>query len=98
MVPTLSAGDFVLVKPTSGPILSGSIVVAQHPLEHDLLIVKRSRVDSGGYWLDSDNEDEGSDSRDFGPVSPGAIVGVVTVILDHPRRPVAPGPQDTDEL
>ncbi len=97
MAPTLGAGDFVLVKPTSGSIPGGSIVVARHPLEHDLLIVKRSRVDPHGYWLDSENKAEGSDSRDFGPVSPGAIVGAVTMILDHPRRSVAPGRHDASE-
>jgi phage repressor protein C with HTH and peptisase S24 domain len=97
MAPALAAGDFVLVKATSGSIPNGTIVVAHHPLERDLLIVKRSLVNSDGYWLASDNEIEGSDSRDFGTVSSGAIVGVVTMILEHPRRPVRAGPHDANE-
>ncbi|MFW2380754.1 MAG: nickel-type superoxide dismutase maturation protease [Acidimicrobiales bacterium] len=90
MVPTLEPGDFVLMQPSSQPVPSGEIVVAQHPRDPSLLIVKRSRPDGEGYWLTSDNESEGSDSRDFGPVEASAVLGRVTMVMDHPRRRLSP--------
>jgi len=37
-----------------------------------------------GFVLASDNPDEGTDSRTWGPVPPDRVVGVVTLILDRP--------------
>ena len=88
MVPTLEPGTFVLLNPSLQPIPDGAIVVAHHPRDPELLIVKRSRAHAQGFWLISDNESEGSDSSDFGPVPPTAILGAVTMILDQPRRSV----------
>jgi nickel-type superoxide dismutase maturation protease len=89
MVPTLEPGDFVLMKHSTRPPSDGVIVVANHPRDPSLLIVKRCRTDGEGYWLTSDNETDGSDSRDFGPVPPSAVLGPVTIVLDHIRRPIS---------
>ncbi|MBT8241803.1 MAG: S26 family signal peptidase [Acidimicrobiia bacterium] len=88
MTPTLEPGDFVLLKHSTTPVPDGAIVVARHPLDPSLLIVKRSRALAAGYWLTSDNESDGSDSRYFGPVPASAVLGPVTMVLDHPRRPI----------
>ncbi len=86
MLPTLEPGDFVLIDPTPGLVSDGSIVVAHHPEDRGLLVVKRCRIVAEGLWLTSDNQGEGSDSARFGPVAADAILGRVTMLLDHPRR------------
>ena len=70
MEPALRPGDWLLVRRTRR-IRRGQIVLARHPGQPGMLIVKRAarRVD-GGWWLESDNPDAGAvDSRRFGPVS-----------------------------
>ncbi len=86
MLPTLEPGWFVLVNERATPE-AGSVVLARHPDDPELLIVKRTDPFEGGqYWLSSDNPSEGSDSRSFGAVETSAIVGVVTLVLDKPRH------------
>jgi nickel-type superoxide dismutase maturation protease len=89
MVPTLQPGEFVLMKHSTQPPSDGVIVVANHPRDPSLLIVKRCRAVGEGYWLTSDNESDGSDSRDFGLVPPSVVLGTVTIVLDHIRRPIS---------
>lgn len=89
MIPTLEPGAFVLMSLSSEEIPDGAIVVARHPREPGLLIVKRSRVVGEEFWLTSDNQAEGSDSRDFGTVPAASVLGLVTLVLDDPRRPIA---------
>lgn len=59
--------------------LPDDIVVAYHPSQADLLIVKRILFveTDGRCYLQGDNEIESSDSRQFGLVSPQQIVGKV---------------------
>lgn len=51
----------------------GDIVLVQHP-QHDLRIVKRISAPPAGrtlaneYWVEGDNVDGSTDSRDFGPL------------------------------
>ena len=82
MVPTLTAGEFVLVDPRRRPAV-GRLAVADHPNRPDLLVVKRvqSITDDGRYVLASDNPAAGTDSRTWGPLEPQAIVGTVTLVL-----------------
>lgn len=83
MVPTLRAGDVVLGdrrayhKRLPQP---GEIVVALHPQQHGVWIIKRlvGSGDTGGYLLASDNAVAGTDSRTFGPVMREQIVARVT--------------------
>ncbi len=68
MVPTLYHGDQLLVR-YGAPVRPGDVVVLRHPLQQDLLIVKRAaeRRD-GGWWVLGDNPFAESDSRTFGTV------------------------------
>ncbi len=82
MVPTLTAGEFVLVDPRRRPEV-GRLAVADHPNRPDLLVVKRvqSITGDGRYVLASDNPAAGTDSRTWGPLEPRAVVGTVTLVF-----------------
>ncbi|MEZ5340329.1 MAG: S26 family signal peptidase [Acidimicrobiales bacterium] len=90
MLPTLQCGEFVLVNSARHPA-KGDIVVTEHPIS-GIPIVKRFGDNPGprdGIWLISDNLDEGTDSRAFGPVPAASIAGVVTLILNRPLGSLA---------
>jgi len=76
MEPALRPGDWLLVRRTRR-IRAGQIVLARHPGQPDLLIVKRAaRRADGGWWLESDNPDVSAiDSRRFGAVPVTLIEG-----------------------
>ena len=86
MEPALRPGDWVLVRrgmrarrpPRIGP---GQVVIARHPADPGLLLVKRAaRRTQAGWWLESDNPGAGAvDSRSFGAVPPGLIEGRVVL-------------------
>ena len=84
MEPALRPGDWLLVRRTRR-IRPGQIVLARHPAEPGMLIVKRAaRRVPGGWWLESDNPGAGAvDSRRFGPVS--AVEGRVLFRYWRPR-------------
>lgn len=83
MLPILKPGEEVLVdtrayrRATPRP---GDIVVAQHPFQRDLQLVKRvnARLEDGRFCLGGDNPAESTDSRSFGPVAREQILGRVT--------------------
>ncbi len=85
MLPTLEAGNFVLVDRDRTPVV-GQLAVAQHPDKPGTDVIKRvgSILDDGTFYLVSDNVDAGTDSRTWGPVVRSAIVGTVTLLLDRP--------------
>ncbi|MDH4075933.1 MAG: nickel-type superoxide dismutase maturation protease [Acidimicrobiia bacterium] len=85
MEPTLHHGEFVLVDPAWPPV-PGELALAQHPTDPDLLVVKRvaAITPERGWVLTSDNPEAGTDSRQWGPLAPGAVVGRVALILDRP--------------
>jgi nickel-type superoxide dismutase maturation protease len=71
MEPALRPGDWLLVRRTRR-IRPGQIVLARHPDEPDMLLVKRAarRMPDGRWWLSSDNPGAAAvDSRRFGPVA-----------------------------
>jgi signal peptidase I len=80
MLPTLREGDLLLVRHRVRP-RPGDLVVAR--FADGTLTVKRAvearRTRSGapGWWLLSDNPDEGVDSRHRGPVAESDVLGVV---------------------
>ena len=81
MLPTLRAGDEVLLDTHAyeyAAPLVGDIVVAFHPEQPDLKIIKRvGAVLANGLFLSSDNARAGSDSRQFGVVGMDKVVGRV---------------------
>ncbi|MEU5218931.1 nickel-type superoxide dismutase maturation protease [Streptomyces sp. NPDC020807] len=89
MVPTLLHGDQLLVR-YRGRLAPGRVVVLRHPLQQDLLIVKRlAERREGGWWVLGDNPGAEGDSRVFGAVPPELILGRVLVRY----RRVTPGRQ-----
>ncbi len=84
MEPALRPGDWLLVRRSVRPgrpqrIRPGQIVIARHPDQPGMLLVKRAaRHEAGGWWLESDNpEARAVDSRAFGLVRPELIEGRV---------------------
>jgi nickel-type superoxide dismutase maturation protease len=85
MVPTLLPGDQLLVQYGSG-VTAGDIAMLRHPLQQDLLIVKRvlERRD-GGWWVLGDNRLVRNDSREFGAVPDELIVARALARVRPPR-------------
>ena len=84
MWPTLSNDELVRFTPVNKTTLAkGDVVLAHHPLKPDVLLVKRiHRVETDGrLFLVGDNPDPlaSEDSHNFGPVSPDAVQGKLTV-------------------
>ena len=84
MWPTLSNDElvsFTVVNKTT--LAEGDVVLAHHPFKPDVLVVKRiHRVETDGrLFLVGDNPDPlaSEDSHNFGPVSPDAVQGKLTV-------------------
>jgi nickel-type superoxide dismutase maturation protease len=77
MYPTLKHGDQLLVQ-YKAAVKAGDVAVLRHPLQQDLLIVKRlvERRD-GGWWVLGDNPGAEGDSRLFGTVPDELLLGRV---------------------
>ncbi len=80
MEPALRPGDWLLtwrgLRPGKPPrIRPGQLVIARHPHQPDMLLVKRAvRLLPAGWWLAADNRGAGAvDSASFGPVPPGLV-------------------------
>ncbi|MDJ0343267.1 nickel-type superoxide dismutase maturation protease [Streptomyces sp. H10-C2] len=72
MVPTLYEGDRLFVRYVKCPadVREGDVVVLRHPLQQDLLIVKRAvERREGGWWVLADNP--------FGPIADSSVFGTV---------------------
>lgn len=86
MLPGLKAGDELFVDErayTTDQPQEGDIVVAWHPREANLKIIKRvSVVFHNGVWLVGDNPAESSDSSKYGIFPFKRIVGKVTSRCD----------------
>ncbi|MDQ3800838.1 MAG: nickel-type superoxide dismutase maturation protease [Acidobacteriota bacterium] len=82
MLPSLKDGDLVLVNPYAEP-KTGDIVLAQHPFQKSVRIIKRIREISpeGRYFLVGDNAGESTDSRSFGALSAKDILGKAEAIM-----------------
>lgn len=83
MLPLLKPGEEVLIDPAinqTQPPQIGDLVVAQHPRDKNLQLIKRvsSISEEGRFFLIGDNLEESTDSRNFGSVGLEKIVGRVT--------------------
>ncbi|WP_461110750.1 nickel-type superoxide dismutase maturation protease [Streptomyces calidiresistens] len=86
MLPTLRPGDRLLLR-WGAPARPGDVVVARHPWQPGLLIVKRAverRPD--GWWLLGDNPRITDDSRAFGAVPPAGVVARAVLRWRPPSR------------
>ncbi|NJP47840.1 nickel-type superoxide dismutase maturation protease [Actinacidiphila epipremni] len=90
MAPTLLHGDWLLVqKISSGAELvrEGDVVVMRHPLQQDLLIVKRAvERREGGWWVRGDNTFVENDSREFGVVPDDLVLARARGRFRPPRE------------
>jgi nickel-type superoxide dismutase maturation protease len=85
MEPELRNGDWWIVRRTHD-VHPGDVVLVEHPLRPNLLVVKRAvRQEGSGWWVEGDNPDMSEDSREFGPVHLGAVTGRL-VWRYHPLR------------
>jgi nickel-type superoxide dismutase maturation protease len=80
MAPLLRDGDWILVDPDAyrrRPPRPGELVVVPDPREPERIVVKRvAAIDSRGLLdLAGDNPARSTDSRRFGPVDPGGVLG-----------------------
>ena len=89
MLPVLREGDLLLVRHGASP-RPGDLVVAR--FADGTVAVKRAaerrrtRSGAAGWWLLSDNPDEGVDSRHRGPVPEGDVLAVVRLrVWPSPR-------------
>ncbi len=96
MEPALRPGDWLLAWRGLWPgrplrIRPGQVVIAWHPAQRDMLLVKRAeRLLPGGWWLASDNPEAGAvDSRSFGPVQ-GQLVEGRMLVRYRRARPAGP--------
>ncbi|MEO0539543.1 MAG: S26 family signal peptidase [Cyanobacteria bacterium P01_A01_bin.105] len=96
MLPTLQPGDTVLAAPLNlshkvlngaraGSVRVGDIVIARHPTQANLLLIKRVKETfyDGGCYLISDNlaEPTAQDSRSFGVIAADQLVARITCLL-----------------
>lgn len=85
MLPALHPGDYLVVR-RRARVRVGDVVVARHPARPTLLTIKRTvRREQAGWWIEGDNSDASDDSRTFGPVGDGLIVGRVVLRYWPPR-------------
>ena len=89
MAPTLRDGEWWIARRTR-TFRPGDIVVVDHPEYPGLLAVKRAvRRTAEGWWVEGDNPERSRDSRQFGPVDPHRLLGVV-VMRYRPLPPTMP--------
>lgn len=86
MIPTLVPGDRLIVVPPGRALRAGDLVALRDPEVPARLLVKRViSVTAAGVHVRGDNDGASRDSRDFGDVPAGAILGVA-VYRYHPRH------------
>jgi nickel-type superoxide dismutase maturation protease len=91
MVPALRPGDWLLVDPTAyanRPPTPGDVVVVPDPRHPGRLLVKRVHASGpdGRLELAGDAPDSSTDSRTFGPVDPGHVLGRAWARYWPPQR------------
>ncbi|MGL5833814.1 MAG: nickel-type superoxide dismutase maturation protease [Waterburya sp.] len=83
MLPLLQPGDEILLDPFAYqkfPPQVNDIIVTQHPVQHNLAIVKRINAINDGdrYFVTGDNREASTDSRHWGTIKSSDIIGKVT--------------------
>jgi nickel-type superoxide dismutase maturation protease len=88
MEPVLRNGEVYLAL-TGVRIRAGDVVILRHPRRPEMLTVKRvirREVQQGreGWWVEGDNPDSSTDSREFGAVDADLVLGRLILRLAPP--------------
>ena len=91
MSPTYNDGDWLLFKALrraatgKSQRLVGKVVVIERESYPGIHLIKRvSRADQNGFWVEGDNTEASTDSREWGSIAPTEIKGLV--LLRYRRR------------
>jgi nickel-type superoxide dismutase maturation protease len=92
MIPTYNDGDWLLFKTLRPPNakklqhLVGKVVVVERESYPGVHLIKRViRADSSGIWVEGDNKEASTDSRNWGALAPMELVGVVLLRYKRAR-------------
>jgi len=84
MSPTYNDGDWLLFRSLAPQTakqlqnLVGKVIVIERKSYAGVLLIKRVvRIDGSGIWVEGDNKEASTDSRNWGALSPTEICGVV---------------------
>ena len=83
MKPTYNDGDWLLFKQVTvsasdSQSLVGKVVVIERESFPGIHLIKRVvRAEQSGIWVEGDNKEASTDSRQWGAITPTEIVGVV---------------------
>jgi nickel-type superoxide dismutase maturation protease len=76
MEPALRQGDWIIVTRLGRSPRVGEIVLARDPRMPERLVLKRvAKIGEGACTLLGDSPEESTDSREFGPVPVGEVLG-----------------------
>lgn len=85
MKPTLQPGDIVIVSKIpywfKHPAVN-DIVAVHDPRDNKILIKRVTRTKNGHYFVEGDNKAYSTDSREFGMVEKGMVVGKVVYVVN----------------
>ncbi len=77
MEPYLKYGNFIFIDKWGRHFAANDVVVFYHPKKVMLLVKRIIRKDGESFFVEGDNKELSEDSRRFGPVPRGNIVGRV---------------------
>ncbi len=85
MYPSIASGDLIIYKTISSgdfPLKRGAIVLAEHPLESQTIVIKRVyKHNLMGVDLRGDNKNSSDDSRKFGLINQNQVFGIVEKVF-----------------
>lgn len=77
MAPTYISGDWLMIR-WGGGYKTGQIVVVEREDRPGVFLIKRLvRIEDGKFWVEGDNKTSSTDSRQWGAISSGEILGKV---------------------
>ena len=86
MEPKYHDGDWLLVG-IGWPTTTGCVLLARDPRARDRLVVKRAiRQEDSGWWVEGDNDERSTDSRQYGLIRNELILGRVLFRYHRPGR------------
>eukprot|EP01060_Flectonema_neradi_P004143 TRINITY_DN1271_c3_g1_i1.p1 TRINITY_DN1271_c3_g1~~TRINITY_DN1271_c3_g1_i1.p1 ORF type:complete len:251 (+),score=51.98 TRINITY_DN1271_c3_g1_i1:37-753(+) len=101
MQPTLDGERLLVAKRNNFDLEKGSIYTFRHPNEPSKIIVKRVvggegdhfwgqgkaiTVPTGHIWIEGDNEHMSEDSRHYGPIPSGLVIGKAHGVIWPPKK------------